>query len=849
MEKKETRRSFIKKSAIFTGASGLSTLFPASIQRALAINPAPGSNYLDAEHVVLLMLENRSFDHCFGTLKGVRGFNDPRAITLANGNPVWLQSDAKGHTYAPFRLNIRDTKATWMGALPHNRGSQVDAFNRAKFDKWLEAKQSPHKKYADMPLTLGYYNREDLPFNYAMADAFTICDQNFSSGMTSTHPNRLYFWTGTIRDPRFPTSKAYIRNPDLKTGEETWKTFPERLEEQGVSWRIYQNDLACGGGFESEERAWLSNYNCNPLEFFPRYNVKFSARNIESLRQQLQLLPKEIEDLKKKLSLFDPQAPNYLKIITALGIKKEVLASAQAELKQYSAANFEKLTPYQKSLYQRAFTINDADPDFHQLAEVSYQDGDEEKTFQTPKGDIFYQFRQDVNAGKLPTVSWMVPPHYFSDHPSKPMYGPWYISEILDILTKNEEVWKKTIFLVTYDENDGYFDHVPPFTPPDLSRKNTGKCSAGIDPQAEYISLEQELKFGAPEKDARAAPIGLGYRVPMLIASPWSRGGKVCSQVFDHTSPILFLEHFLEKKFGVKIKDENISAWRRTVSGNLVSSFSPYTGKEKDHLEFLKRDPFIEKIVQARSKDVPKGYRNFSNDEIEKIKKAPLHSSLLPMQERGLALSSALPYELYADGRLSKDRKHFEINMSAAKKIFGENASGSPFSVYAYDDFLAEDGTYEQKRNWQYAVAAGDTLADSWAIDAFGAKQYGLEVYGPNGFYRVFKGDKNDPDLTINCLYEQMDTQQKKLSGDIVLEFALTGKQDFTIELLDLGYDTAPIKRKVTRADNRIRVDLKKSFGWYDFKIKVVGFETFERRYAGRVETGELGHTDPQIGR
>src|SRR5690606_32230944 len=172
MDNHETRRDFIKKSLLLAGGSGLATVLPQSIQRALAINPAPGSTYLDAEHVVMLMLENRSFDHCFGTLNGVRGFSDPRALRLANGNPVWLQTDLSGKTYAPFRLGMRDSKSTWMGALPHGRHDQVDAYHNGKMDKWLHVKRSSHKNYRHMPLTLGYYNREDLPFNYAMADAF-----------------------------------------------------------------------------------------------------------------------------------------------------------------------------------------------------------------------------------------------------------------------------------------------------------------------------------------------------------------------------------------------------------------------------------------------------------------------------------------------------------------------------------------------------------------------------------------------------------------------------------------------------------------------------------------------------
>ena len=116
----DNRRDFLKKVGLLTGAAGLANFLPHSIQRALAIDPAPGTSYLDAEHIVILMQENRSFDHCFGTLQGVRGFNDPRAINLPNKNLVWLQSNQAGQTYAPFRLDMKDTKATWMDSLPHS---------------------------------------------------------------------------------------------------------------------------------------------------------------------------------------------------------------------------------------------------------------------------------------------------------------------------------------------------------------------------------------------------------------------------------------------------------------------------------------------------------------------------------------------------------------------------------------------------------------------------------------------------------------------------------------------------------------------------------------------------------
>ena len=856
----DTRREFIRKSIYLSGLAGLSSVLPPSIQRALAIDPEPGSTFLDAEHVVLLMQENRSFDHCYGALQGVRGFNDPRAVKLPNGNPVWLQSNAGGLTYAPFRLNIHDTKVTWMGALPHSRESQVDAYNGGKYDKWLTAKRPSNKKYNEMPLTLGYYNREDLPFNYALADAFTICDQNFCSAMTSTHPNRLYFWTGTIRDPKDPAGRALIRNAEVKVARKNWKTFPERLEENNISWKVYQNDVGCGGGFEGEERDWLANYNCNPLEYYPQYNVRFTERNIKSLQKLTETLPKEIGALEEKLLSIKADSKEYAKQQTAIRKKQQVLENAKKELDKYSQTNFDKLSQKEKNLHQKAFTINSGDPDYHKLETVSYLEGTKEHDIRLPKGDILHQFRKDVNEGKLPTVSWLVPPHYFIDHPSVPMYGPWYFSEVLDILTKNPEVWKKTIFIITYDENDGYFDHVPPFMPYDVTKPNSGKCSDGIKVDDEYISLEQENKYikvkGKPDSvdvdpnevvsggKPRPSAIGLGYRVPLLIASPWSRGGKVCSEVFDHTSSLQFLETFLNKKFGLNIKDENISSWRRSVCGDLTSSFTPFEPKT-DKLPFLEREAFIKKLHNARFKKEPAGYSALSDSEIQQAKK-DWSAGVASLQEKGIKPSCALPYQLYAEGTLDNSKKDFTITFEARNELFRQQAAGSPFTVYAWG--LANDAL---PTNRQYAVAAGKSVKDNWNIDDFVNKQYHLEVYGPNGFYRGYKGNANDPGITISCAYESVGQKDKMATGNIELKLVNHNPaKEYTIEITDNAYKNAPQKKAITKgASVSVVLNLSKSYGWYDFTVRIVGTETFEKRYAGRVETGKLGFSDPLMGK
>ena len=141
---------------MLAGATSLMSVLPESIQKAMAINAPEGSTYMDAEHVVLLMQENRSFDHCFGAMKGVRGFNDPRIIDLPNSNKVWLQSNNAGETYAPFHLDIKNTKATWMSSLPHSWKNQVNSrVTMANLTNGSRNKRnSIDLNTADMPLTL-----------------------------------------------------------------------------------------------------------------------------------------------------------------------------------------------------------------------------------------------------------------------------------------------------------------------------------------------------------------------------------------------------------------------------------------------------------------------------------------------------------------------------------------------------------------------------------------------------------------------------------------------------------------------------------------------------------------------
>jgi phospholipase C len=829
----QTRREFLKLAAMLSGATAVSGFVPESIQRAYAIAPEPGSTFVDAEHIVILMQENRSFDHALGTLRGVRGFNDPRAIRLPKDNSVFLQTDASGATYAPWRLDIKDTRITWMGSIPHSRNSQVDAWNEGRHDGWIEAKRSGNHEYSSVPMTMGHYTREDLPFYYALADAFTVCDQNYCAVMTSTTPNRSTFWTGTIRDRQSLDSKVYMRNEEYERLQMPWKTYPERLQEAGISWKFYQNELTYAG-LTGDHDAWLGNFGCNILEFFGAYNI-------EAYPGFPLALQAEIADLNEEITKLDVQASKesnpeaVARLHARVERARNRIEQLQTQIPGGGTVRYNQLNDVQRALHHAAFVTNAASADFHQLEQLPFTDDGKPETMVVPKGDIFYQFRKDVMEGKLPTISWLTAPEKFSDHPTSPWYGAWYVSELMDILTKNPEVWKKTIFILTYDENDGYFDHAPSYVAADPKRPETGGASEGIDTGIEYTYIEDELAQGVTQKEARSGPIGMGFRVPMIIASPWTRGGWVNSQLFDHTSTLMFLETFIEKKYGKTVKEENISAWRRAVAGDLTSIFRPYHEKEPA-FDFLDRDKFVIGIEKARYKEIPSNYRKLDANEIDDINKNLQRSPFTAHQEPGTRAACALPYELYAEGGLTQDGTQFELRLSAGKHIHGEKAAGAPFNVYLRNLKEIPAGF----RGATYAVKAGDTLRPQFPVSLFGNAGYSVEVHAPNGFYRSFTGAPSSPEVKIETEYETMGTRP---TGNMIVHMHNTSARSVRVSVAETSYKIGTEEKILSpdRTWSRL-LHLKQSHGWYDFTVTADGAEA---RFAGRVETGLPSFSDP----
>lgn len=401
-----------------------SALMPPNVRRVLAKEPASRGSLRDIKHVVLLMQENRSFDHYFGTLAGVRGFGDANPLMLSNGRSVFYQPDhenPKGYLL-PFHLDTHKSSAQKIPSTSHAWTVQHAAWNGGRMDKWLPAHREADGVHG--PYVMGYYMRADIPFQFALAEAFTICDAYHCSLMGPTWPNRMYWMTGMI-DPEGTNGGPLTNNKAPKEGF-TWKTYPERLEEAGISWKVYQLD---------------DNYGCNML------------------------------------------------------------------------ANF------------RAFRDAAPGSPLHTKGMLHGPEG---------------QFEYDAIHDQLPTVSWIIPTSYQSEHPNyMPADGAAFVASKIDAIAANPDVWARTAFILDYDENDGLFDHVPPPVPPP----------------------------GTPQEFVHHLPIGGGFRVPCIIVSPWTTGGWVCSQTFDHTSVLQFLEKF------TGVREPNISDWRRRTFGDLTSAF------------------------------------------------------------------------------------------------------------------------------------------------------------------------------------------------------------------------------------------------------------------------------------
>ncbi|MFZ2989659.1 alkaline phosphatase family protein, partial [Ideonella sp.] len=428
-------------------------------------------------------------------------------------------------------------------------------------------------------------------------------------------------------------------------------------------------------------------------------------------------------------------------------------------------------------------------------------------------GGFLQSLRDDIAAGQLPQVSWVVAPATYSEHPgpSCPAQGAWYVEQVLNALTAQPEVWSKTVLIVNFDENDGFFDHMPPPAAPSLNADGSEAGAATCD-----VSAERFTHPAPPGTQDQPRPdkgvYGMGPRVPMLLLSPWSRGGWVNSQVFDHTSVL----QFLERRFGVQ--ETNISPWRRAVAGDLTSAFN-----------FLNPNSEVLPTLPELTRSGVDALRA-AQEALPRVPVPSEASQTLPQQASGVRPSRALPYALAVQATPE--------GTSIRLDFINTGSAGAVFHVY--------DRLHLRRRPRRYTVEAGKALAGSWKLLST-AGRYDLWVLGPNGFHRLFVGQlaarRQGPAPEI-----RVEPQPRGQSLQITVRNAGTAGCSVAISPLAYRQDGPWTLNLAAGTEQVWQLDLSAQQGWHDLQISSPDLPTWQRRVAGRLETGRHSISDPAMG-
>ncbi|QLG86842.1 phospholipase C, phosphocholine-specific [Chitinibacter bivalviorum] len=639
------RRQFMK----YATASGALAALPLSVQRAIAASVGSGS-LASVAHVVILSQENRAFDHYLGSLNGVRGYNDPHPLRLPDGSSVFAQKNASNQAIWPFRLNSKTTNGQCMVDVTHDWTSGRNAFNGGQMDKWIPNKGN----YA-----MGYYTREDIPFHYALSDAFTTCDHFFCSSNTSTNPNRLFLMSGSNGQGLW-ASGAQMDNSEAIPF--TWTTYAERLQTAGISWKMYQEQ---------------DNYDDNALAWFSKFK---------------------------------------------------------------SAATTSPL--YQNGMVKRT---RDA-------------------------------FAKDVAADSLPAVSWIIAPAALSEHPAhEPNAGANYAKIFLDALASNPAVWAKTVFIYTYDENGGIFDHVVPPTAP--------------------VGTVNEWKSGYP--------LGLGHRMPTWLISPWSIGGYVYSQACDLTSVIRFLEKF------TGVQEPNISAWRRSVCGDLMDGFD-FTASGYGYPTTIPDTTTLASDAAFACANLPAAVPNgeASAPAVESGGSRPL---------RPVAVQPSV------DAVVDPATKKITLQLA------NMGAQAAAFNIHGYNTLTFSPIFVTVPANGTQSQVIDATAASNGRFD--------LAIHGPNSFYRRFAGSIL-ANAWQNGAYPQVSVTPNLAGGSISITIQNRAAVALSINIDDyLRGQRTPVS---IAANASATFTLATVNNWYDVMLLIVGDtgNTFVYEYCGHIEGG-----------
>nr|WTB31415.1 phospholipase C, phosphocholine-specific [Streptomyces sp. NBC_00830] len=715
-----SRRNFLGTAATVAGAAAIGATLPGV--SAAATPPqskaAPHSHghgdIRDIKHVVVIMQENRSFDHYFGALKGVRGFGDRSTIQLPGGKSVWEQPKTPtegAETQYPWRLS---GAKSWSGATPpsaelgaanyggtsHGWTDQHGAWYGGLMNGWYYAKGGP--------TTLGYMDRKDLPFHYALADAYTVGDAYHCSVLSATGPNRTYLWGGTINADKKHGSFTATDGGDERGKFLPWESYAETLQKAGVSWRVYQ----CA-----------DDYGDNGAEYFNTF---------------AKLDPTQGGTAAPGNVYYDNGVKNVPEPITGL------------------AGN--------------ADNINAA-------------------------------IRADVLGGTLPQVSWVVNNQFFSEHPvTSPSNGAYFLRGVLEALNADPDVFNSTLVIVNYDENDGQFDHVPPPMPA------PGEADEFVSGTMSQYGVTAPL------------PVGLGFRVPLLLISPWTRGGWVTSEVSDHTSAIQFIEKWTTT-LGTPAICPNISDWRRKVCGDLTGAFN-----------------FASPIYGLP--DLPD-----TGDLIPETRYTPLPGdNTMPTQEKGTRPARPLPYQPnanltgFADGAVKLEFSNEGPFVTKA----------SHFAVYNNRGGFPTLAQYPARFPGQYTVSANTTGTGTGPVGSSADDTaYDLTVTGPNRFLRRFIGDAATAgkDLIVETsYYDGKSTARPKLklwlcnNGDSPVEFTIAHNSY-------IHHAPQAVKVAAHSKEAWTVSPLEISGGWYDVTVTADRDHAWSQRFTGHLETGKASIT------
>ena len=743
---KINRRNFLKAA----GAGAALSVFPPSIQRALAIRATSETGTIaDVKHIVLVMQENRSFDHYYGTMPGVRGYSDRFPIPSPNGS-IWNQTGVGGQVQ-PFRLNTTNYNGYWIGG-DHSWQTMHAAWNQGVMSGWPLAKS--------VNGTVGYLDQPDLPFYRALASAFTICDSYHCAVLGPTYPNRLFWETGTNgaiygQGAVIATDDCWELDNPVANGL-TWPTMSETLMAAGISTKFY-SAVSAGGD--------TSGTLCGAFQAFRQTNVNLA-------------------------SLGSPSTP-YATMAT-----NSTLTPSQVQM--YGA--------YGNTMPTLGPAIED-DSTTTQIGGV-------------PINGVLADIAADIANGTLPQVSWVAAPGLYQEHPldSTGPQGEYWMEALLNTLTANPEVWAQTVLLINYDENDAFFDHMPPPCPPSPKGATGEYCGASnVDTTGEYLTMGPfpgDTTQFVPDGN----PVGPGMRVPMLVISPWSVGGYVNSQTFDHTSTL----RFIEQVFNVTCP--NITKFRRAVMGDMTSCFN-----------FASPNTTVPALPAAPNTSAVNSIYTFQQSA--PVQAAPAWGSASlpqqPLPASGLTPSRALPYKLHTTASVNPVANVVNLEFSN---------TGTQAAVFHVYDQLNLTTTPRR-----YVVDAGTQLSDQWAVSSnTPAGQYSLFVHGPNGFHRLFEGNVSQMSTSAN---PEIQVCYDETNNAVYLTMINSGVAAANITVTANAYRTDGPWTYTVAAGAQLEVSwsLTNTYNWYDFSVSSDN-GAFVRRFAGRLENGQDGVSDPAMG-